>query len=59
MIVKPLRPFSEFLSEGIVKKQFPDKERAKFITIEAEKKNFREEKIERAARNELLFKAAK
>ncbi len=33
--MKPIKNFSEFLSEGIVKKQFPDKPRAEFLKNES------------------------
>jgi len=33
MIVRPLRPFNEFLKDGIVRRQFPDKERANISII--------------------------
>ena len=35
-MTKPLKKFSEFLEEGIIRKQFPDKERARFLINEAE-----------------------
>jgi len=35
-MTNPLRSFDYFLKEGIVKKQLPDKERAKFLIAEAE-----------------------
>lgn len=35
-MTNPLKPFNYFLQEGIVKKQLPDKERAKFLIGEAE-----------------------
>ena len=34
--MKSLKPFNDFLKEGIVRKQFPDKERAKFLINSAE-----------------------
>ncbi len=34
--MRPLKQFNEFLKEGIVKKQSPDKERAKSLTKESE-----------------------
>jgi len=34
--MNPLKQFDEFLKEGIVRKQSPDKERAKFLIQEAE-----------------------
>ena len=33
--MKPIRNFSEFVSEGVVKKQFPDKPRAEFLNKES------------------------
>jgi len=35
-MISPLKPFSYFLEEGIVRTQFPDKVRAKFLIGEAE-----------------------
>lgn len=34
--MKPLKKFSEFLEEGVIKKQYPDKERATYLISEAE-----------------------
>ena len=33
--MKPIRNFSEFLNEGVAKKQFPDKARAEFLKKES------------------------
>ena len=35
--MKPIRPFEDFIKEGIVKKQSPDKSRAKSLVEESEK----------------------
>ncbi|MEM4263636.1 MAG: hypothetical protein QW666_01950 [Candidatus Woesearchaeota archaeon] len=35
--MKPIRKFDEFLNEGIVKSQYPDKSRANFLITESEK----------------------
>ena len=35
-MTNPLKSFDYFLKAGIVKKQLPDKERAKFLIAEAE-----------------------
>jgi uncharacterized protein (UPF0332 family) len=35
-MTNPLKPFNDFIKDGIVRKQLPDKERAKFLIGEAE-----------------------